>query len=206
MMRTLRSPIRWAALAVLVVAAPARGQEAAGDAPAIRAPRVDWTADRRRFVEGDIVTVLVDEYTLASANKSAIASRQRTRQTSLSGGYGVDASGADIDAGIRSGSSGESRHRGQTTRSDRLTSEITARVVAVEASGVLRLEGRKRMVIDDHEQEITLRGFVRPEDISPRNVVDSWRLADAEISYESNGKLDRPSGGLITRVLGWLWP
>lgn len=170
-----------------------------------RAPRFDWVADRRAFVTGDIITVLIDEYTLASADKSSIASRDRSRQASLGAGYGVDGAGMGGEGSYRSGMKGETRDRGQTRRTDRLNTEITARVVAIEPNGVLRIEGRKRMMIDNHEQEITLTGLVRPEDVGTDNVVDSWRIADAVIAYESNGKLDQPRG-LLGRILDVFWP
>jgi flagellar basal body L-ring protein FlgH len=47
---------------------------------------------------------------------------------------------------------------------------------------------------------------VRPQDISARNLVESWRLADAELLYESTGDLGNPKKGIITRILGILWP
>jgi flagellar L-ring protein precursor FlgH len=151
--------------------------------------------------------VLIDEYTLASANKSSQALRDNSRRSSVSAGLdggGVVRSGAGAQYG--SGNTGESRERGQTTRSDRLTAEMTVRVVAIAPNGTLQVEGRKKMLIDEHEQEVMVRGFLRPEDVSARNVVDSWRLADAEIAYTSNGKLDRPRGGLFSRLIGKLWP
>ena len=197
-----------AAAAIFAAAAPAAAQES-GDGAALRAPRWDWTADRRRFVEGDIITVLVDEYTLASANKNSLAQRNRSRDLDLDGGFdtrSTTASGLDANAGVRSRVGGESRQRGQTTRQDRLTSEITVRVTGIEPSGALRIEGRKRMVIDEHEQEILLSGLLRPEDVPANNVVDSWRVADASIAYESNGKLDNPKGSVLGRILGWFWP
>lgn len=194
-----------ATAAILLPGGTALAQETT--ASATRAPRWDWTADRRRFGEGDVITVLIDEYTLASANKSSQALRDNKRKSSLSGhvdsGTGI---GAGASVGYGSGNLGESRERGNTTRSDRLTTEMTVRVVAVTANGTLQVEGRKKLLIDEHEQEVTLRGYLRPEDVSARNVVDSGRLADAEIAYTSNGKLDRPRGGILSRIFGKLWP
>lgn len=208
-----RHSVALALLAALVVlpAGSALGQDVGAgstmNTQAPCAPRWDWTADRRRFGEGDVITVLIDEYTLASANKSSQALRDNQRRSSVSAvadGGGVVRSGGG--ARFDSGNSGETRQRGQTTRSDRLTAEMTVRVVAVHPNGTLQVEGRKKMLIDEHEQEVMIRGYLRPEDVSARNVVDSWRLADAEISYTSNGKLDRPRGGILSRILGWLWP
>lgn len=201
--------IRWglalALAATLLPSGTAAAQEV--DAAPARAPRWDWTADRRRFGEGDVITVLIDEYTLASANKSSQALRDNKRKSSVSGtvdgGVGVRSGGG---VGFGTGNLGETRERGQTTRSDRLSTEMTVRVVAISPNGTLQVEGRKKLLIDEHEQEVTLRGYLRPEDVSARNVVDSGRLADAEIAYTSNGKLDRPRGGILSRILGKIWP
>lgn len=209
----MRSSMRWtialAAAGIALSSGSALAQDAgsAGMEAAIRAPRWDWTADRRRFGEGDVITVLIDEYTLASANKSSQALRDNQRKSSVSGsvdgGSGIRSGGG---MGFGTGNTGESRERGQTTRTDRLATEMTVRVVAVEPNGTLQVMGRKKMLIDEHEQEVTVRGFLRPEDVSARNIVDSGRLADAEIAYTSNGKLDRPRGGFLSRLLGKLWP
>jgi len=137
------------------------------------------------------------------------AKRDRSRDLSLGGGYSVTgpaAASGNVNGSVRSRNTGESTERGQTTRHDRLTSEITVRVVGIEPNGVLRVEGTKRMVIDEHEQEITLSGLLRPEDVPANNVVESWRIADAVISYDSNGKLGSPKGSVLGRILGWLWP
>lgn len=194
---------------VLLAAAEPAMAQAAETSPPARASRSDWTADRRRFVEGDIITVLIDEYTLASANKNSTAKRDRSRDLGLGSGYSVSgpaSASGDVNGSFRSRSGGESTERGQTTRQDRLTSEITVRVVGIEPTGVLRIEGSKRTIIDEHEQEITLTGLLRPEDVPATNVVESWRIADAVISYDSNGKLGNPKGSIFGRILGWLWP
>lgn len=198
--------LAWVALA-LGQAKPALAQSAGAETSASeRAPRWDWTADRRRFVEGDIITVLIDESTVASANKSSQALQDRSRRTSLGADYGMSGAGSSASAGVRTGNTGESRERGQTSRSDRLNTEMTVRVVGIEPNGVLRVEGRRKMLIDQHEQEMTLKALLRPEDVSARNIVSSARLAEAEIAYTSNGKLERPKGNIISRLFGWIWP
>lgn len=201
-------------LGLIMVLLPASGAQAqtadqgtSAETVHRRAARWDWVSDRRHFEVGDVITILIDEYTLASANKSSQALRDNQRRSSVGGtldaGRGVQKSaGARYDSGNR----GESRERGQTTRSDRISAEMTVRVVAVEPNGTLRVEGQRKMLIDEHEQEVILAGYLRPEDVSARNVVESWRLADAEISYRSNGALDRPRGGIISRIIGFFWP
>ena len=69
---------------------------------------------------------------------------------------------------------------------------------------VLRIEGRKMVNIDKSSEELVLRGFVRPQDVSDRNMIDSWRVGDAELVYTSRGS--KPRGGIIGGLLAKLWP
>ena len=172
------------------------------------AGRRSWLSDRRDFRPGDLITVLVDEYTLATANKSTVASRDRSTQASLGVTDGSGRAGRRdvIDVGARSRLGSESRERGQATRQDRLAAEVTVRVVEIAPGGLMRVEGGKTVVMDEHEQYVTLTGWVRPEDVTPQNVVESWRIADSKIEYRSDGKLGKPRGGLLSRILGVIWP
>lgn len=182
-----------AALAVLtlVAAAPAGAQVAS------------WTSDRQEFRVGDIISVLLDEYTLASANRNEIAEQERSR--TMSAGAAYDGIGVG-QAAIETENSGRSRDRGQATRHDRLTGEMTVRVTEVGEAGLLKVEGTKRVTIDEHEQELKLTGWVRPEDVGAQNVMESWRIADAAIEYRSTGDLGRARQGLLSRIIGWIWP
>jgi flagellar L-ring protein precursor FlgH len=47
---------------------------------------------------------------------------------------------------------------------------------------------------------------VRAQDVSPANTVESARLADAQLTYQSPGPLGKPKQGLVTRVVSLLWP
>lgn len=190
---------------VLALATPVAAQTA-DNTPSSNRGRWDWTGDARRFNVGDIVSVLIDEYTIATADRTTIAQQDRNRRTTLAGGYGGAGMSGDVSAGVRTGNSADSRDRGRDSRQDRLAAEVTTRVVAVEANGALRIEGTKKVQIDSHEKEIVVRGLVRPEDVLHGNVVDSWRLADAEILYLTNGKLGRARGGILGRIVGAIWP
>ncbi len=169
---------------------------------AAQAPR-SWTMDRRHFEVGDVISVLLDEYTLASANRNDMAEEQRTGSLEGSASYDgtvLGRAGLETDRGARS------RDRGESVRRDRLAGEMTVRVVEVDDRGLLRVEGTKRVTVDRHQQEMTLTGWVRPEDVPAHNVMESWRIADATIEYTSTGDLGKPKKGLISRILGWIWP
>src|SRR5690606_2498874 len=201
-----------AAAAHGVLVADAAAQQTAQDSTAqsYDAPRAalsgrrSWLSDRRDFRPGDLITVLVDEYTLATANKATIASRDRSSQATLDVEDATARPGRRdvVDLGLRSRVGTESRERGQATRQDRLAAEITVRVVEIAPSGLMRVEGGKTVIMDEHEQYVTLTGWVRPEDVTPQNVVESWRIADSRIEYRAEGKLGKPRGGLLSRILG----
>lgn len=167
--------------------------------------RQSWTADRRDFAEGDIVTILIDEYTLASAQRGNFASDRRFRDLGVSGGQSIsdDLPGSG-GAEFSTSNQAESRRRDEATRQNRFQGEMTVRVVAIEPSGLLRVEGSKSLNLDGAVERLTLTGLVRPEDISESNFVDSWRVSDTEIAYDTRG--NGPRGGIIGRVLGWIWP
>jgi len=186
---------------------PAPTPVAAVSAPApARTPRRSWTSDRRDFVVGDIITVTVDEFTLAASNSGNVASDRRRRQADIDiRKPGVGA--LSTNAGFGTRNDGESQQRGEATRQNRFQSDMSVRVVAVDpATGLLQIKGSKMTNIDKNEQLVTLTGWVRPQDVSPQNVVESLRVADAALTYQAKGNLDKPRGGFLSRLVGKLWP
>ena len=189
-------------------ATPAAATPAAQPAPATRPVRQSWTSPRRSFATGDIVTVWIDEYTLASANTSNTASDRRNRD------LGIDArintgpgSATNINADLGFDNSADSRQQGEALRQNRFQSEMSVRVVAVDpATGLLQIKGSKLVNLDKNQQEITLTGWVRPQDITAQNAVESARIADAQLVYTGKGGLGKPKGGIMGRVLGMVWP
>lgn len=183
--------------ALLLGVAPVAAQTAQAGPPV----RSSWTSDRVAVRTGDVVTILIDEYTAASADQEQSSSRDRERDVSLGIGTGGSTSGGSL----RTGNDVSARSRGGSSRRGRFSAELSARVAEILPNGVLRIEATRKLQIDDHEQEVTVRGFVRPEDISSANTVESWRVADAEILYASNGKLDR-TGGIWSKILDLIIP
>ena len=193
-----------AMLALMCVAAQLEAQQA--PTAATRAPRRSWTADRQDFAVGDVITILIDEYTVAAANRGNSASDRRQRDLTLGVAQSMSAAFPSISGDVTSGSSAESSTRGEATQENRFQGEMTVRITEVDPSGLLRVEGIKLVDIDNSRQELALRGWVRPQDVSARNMVDSWRVGDAELTYSSKGSLGKPRGGMIGRILGAVWP
>ena len=186
---------------------PTATEAATAAAAPTRPRRQSWTSSRRNFIEGDVLTVLVDEHTLAAALKGANNSDRRYRDLGVSVGGGVSMPIPNIDADIGTTNSAESRQRGDLTRENRFRGEMSVRIMEIDPrSGLMRLEGQKIVAVDKHREELTLTGWARPQDVSHANLLDSWRIADAELLYTSTGNLGKPSQSMIARVLSIFWP
>lgn len=188
-------------------APPAATDSAALAAAPARPRRQSWTSSRRSFIEGDVLTVLVDEHTLAAALKGANNSDRRYRDLGVSVGGGVSMPIPSVDVDVGTTNSAESRQRGDLTRENRFRGEMSVRIMEIDPrTGLMRLEGSKIVAVDKHREELTLTGWARPQDVSHANLLDSWRIADAELLYTSTGNLGKPQQSMIARILSIFWP
>jgi flagellar L-ring protein precursor FlgH len=167
-------------------------------------PGDSYYLDHKASGIGDLVTIIIVE--------NSKASQQAATNTGKAGEVGVSPSGGLLNFIPIFGARGESKSdsKGSTTRGGSINARVTARVVEIEPGGALVLEGKQRIVVNKEQQEIMLRGVVRPEDISPDNTVLSTFLADAQIEYKGEGSIGgkRQSPGLITNFFGlfdWLF-
>jgi flagellar L-ring protein precursor FlgH len=181
-----------------------------GSAPTAAAParNISWTSSRRTFAVGDVIKVVVDEYALAQASKDNNNSASRSRNMTL--GIDPPSSGTvptpGIDGSVATGDAGQSRQQGRATRDTRYVGEIPVRVVAVTPEGLLQVRGTKTIDVDKNKQTLMLSGFVRPIDVGASDMIRSDLIADAEISYQSRGSLGKPRNGIVSKIIGILWP
>ncbi len=182
-------------LLLLWIAAPALAQPAApSPEPAPRRP-VSLYSDLRAYQAGDLLTVVLAERT--SARRSSESSAQSSAQvggagsSSLGGFFGLDATaGGRRDADSR------------TVQSDLLAGTITARVVAVDPAGNLSVEGERRLNVDGDVHLMTVRGLVRPADVSTANTVLSYQIAGADVVYRQESGAPRFLRGRFLALVG----
>ncbi|MCU0648094.1 MAG: flagellar basal body L-ring protein FlgH [Gemmatimonadaceae bacterium] len=172
------------------------------NAPGGMRPRASWVADRRAFAVGDIVTVLIDDYTIATAVKDNIALDTRRRNV----GGTVRLPGNSQGGGLQTNNDADTRQQGQARRENRFQNEMSVRIVALGANGLMQIKGVKSINVDKGMQDITLTGWVRAQDVSPQNLVESYRIADAQLTYLSPGPLGKPKSGLLTKLISPLFP
>ncbi len=181
--------------------APAAGAVQA-PAPAPAPARSSWVADRRQFAVGDIITVLIDDYTISTAVKENLAQDTRNRGFGLSARLPSTSQTANIDAR----NAADQTQRGQARRENRFQNEMSVRVVGTGPNGLLQVKGTKKIDVDKQLQDIVFTGWVRAQDVSVTNVVESSRVADAQLGYASPGNLGKPKQGIVSKVLGVVWP
>jgi flagellar L-ring protein precursor FlgH len=180
--------------------------------PAVLLDGASWTYQPppplRTFQKNDVVTIRVDEITRVMAEGSA-QQRKRTLYEAILTDWirlkdfrlrpdpqanGDPAVTAESNANYRAESTVESR--------ESLTFNIAATVVDVRPNGMLVLEARKAIRVNDNLWETSLSGICRAQDIGPDNVVLSKDLIDLEIRKEDRGHLrDGYSRGWLQRFI-----
>jgi flagellar L-ring protein FlgH len=206
-----------AAAIVCLAAIPVGAQAKKGkNAPAAPPPVLDslaleptvrhsWTSDDMRYHVGDIVTIVIDENTTASANLTDNHSESKKK------GLGLDIEppppALATTATLNFNNNGDSQKSGAVLRQNGFSAQMSARVVAISPGGLLKISGHKLVNVDKSQQDVTLSGWIRSEDISvANNAVSSSHLADAEINYVQKGSLGTPRVGYLSKILGALWP
>lgn len=155
-------------------------------------------SDQKALAEGDALTILIMEDT--QADNSATTSDSRS--TSMGAGAELNTGGETISPSVSIHSENEFRGRGQTTRQERLRAKLSARVIAVEPNGNMRIEGKRTTTLNGETQTITITGSVRPVDIRPDNSILSYQITDMVLIYEGDGTITKAQEpGLITKFL-----
>lgn len=205
---------RSALVPVLLAAAVVRTAGAQASAPAatpapapapvtLSSYRASWLSDRIPVRQGDILTIVVDEQTAAREQVSNTATSNRGLQADL-GANVSEAARIGPNKGFSTGLNNNSREVGDASRQGNLTAVLSVRVDSIEPNGIVHIHGSKKVSVDGREQQVSVEGVVRPEDVTPQNTVYSDRIADAVITYK--GKKIGPRTGIIGKILSILWP
>lgn len=155
----------------------------------------------RNFEVGDLLTVAIVE--------QAKATQQAQSLNSDAGGISASA-GTGLLSGLwpAMGGNWESDYKGtgQTTRGGSLTANITVQVKEINPNGILTIEGRQVIRVNNEEQVIIISGLVRASDVSSENVVLSTKVANAVIEFQGKGTVsETQEPGLLVKFFHWLF-
>lgn len=150
---------------------------------------------------GDIITVILTENisgsSTADARKSSNANG--TASGSVSGNFipfePTFGSGAQVNYG--------SDERNLSNQRQLLEGLMSVQIVEVTPLGDLIVQGTRSTEINGEIHEMKLTGTVRQNDVDSRNRVLSYRVANADISYQQKGGLHEITKrrGMIRRIV-----
>ncbi|MFH1810635.1 MAG: flagellar basal body L-ring protein FlgH [Pseudomonadota bacterium] len=177
------------------------------------APQANLFADSRARIPGDLVTVLIDEETLAERDAATELKREAQETASLRAFFGAlgllqaNVPEVQLDPAVDGQSQGSFDGRGSTSRREAVRATIPCTVRQVLEGGNLLIEGERAILVNHDEQRLYISGVIRPQDITPGNTVLSTRVVDAHIEFTGSGTVaDRQRDGWLSRVMSWVWP
>ncbi len=152
--------------------------------------------DRRAGHRGDILTVVIRINDSAQISNSSGRSRNGSEGMGIPAFFGlpqrIDKSlptGASLGNAVAANSASNYQGNGTIQRNEKLTLRVAATVVEELPNGILRLAGSQEVRVNNELRELTVTGYVRPEDVTRRNEVSYDKIAGARISYGGRGQI-----------------
>lgn len=156
---------------------------------------------------GDLVTVMISESSYGTNRAETVTNKSDDVSFAASQQNLVPASiplGNSMSAGIST--KNDHNGRGRSVKEDKLIAYITATVTEVMSNGNLKIEGEKKINLNQDIQTIKVSGVVRPEDIATDNYINSNRLANAKIEYKGKGAVDSgQKRGFLMKLFDWIF-
>jgi flagellar L-ring protein FlgH len=147
----------------------------------------DLGSDIRASQVDDLITIIVSESASAVAQGTTKTQRQaQLNSTITAAGGATKATGALANlAGLNTQS--QLNGQGATTRSTTITATLAARVTHVLPNGYLVVRADKEVDVNSEKQQVTVRGVVRPTDLSTANTISSNQIAQMELTINGKG-------------------
>ena len=169
---------------------------------------------RRAKDVGDLLTVVVDMNDQANVQTSLSRNRTTNEQFNLGALFGLPQIADTVLPGSGTLSPGVDYDRtsaltgaGAVNRAEQVTFRLSARVVGVEPNGNLIIAGYQQTQVSNEVRFLTVSGVIRAQDITRTNTVSYEKIADANLSYLSQGEtMAGMKRGLVPRVLETVLP
>ena len=170
-----------------------------------------YSIAQRQINVGDSITVQIIESTTAAQEATTKTSKASQLSTNLLSSWeqianllGNENNRKQFEFDLRGGD--DYRGAGQTSRKSQIKATITAIVTQVLDTGNLYVIGEHKLKVNNEVQTIRIAGIIRPQDISPRNTIFSYQLANAEIALNGTGDVaQKQSSGVLSRMFNWLF-
>lgn len=144
-------------------------------------------ADVQALRVGDLITIHVIENTTAVGSGSVQTKRNFQAQSGLLQMFGQIGPRSGLANFFGPSSSQALDGQAQTASTTTLSTDLTGQVVAQLANGMMVIEARRSVRLNNEQQTAILRGLVRPADVAPNNTVLSTSLGDLEVELLGKG-------------------
>lgn len=152
----------------------------------------------------DTITIQVSVQTTAAQSATSDQERAYKANSAITGIMGR--SPAATNPLIAGSSATTLKGQGSTASNTTFATNLTGQVIAVLPNGNLVVEAERQIFMNNQNENITLRGMLRPGDIGPGNIVPSAALSNLEIEMKGKGIIAdgvRPPNP-ITKAVMWL--
>jgi flagellar L-ring protein precursor FlgH len=174
----------------------------------------DMLRDDRAWQAGDLITIRVNENDVGLRQARTDSKSESSLAASLENFFGLAEMFGDRNDGladtenlIKGSTKEEFKGQGTTDRRSQLIARLSVMVAEVLPTGILRIEGKKIVTVNDEEQMMILSGLIRVRDINYSNEVDSSKVANMRIDYYGVGSLgDVQYPGWGTQLIRRIWP
>ena len=162
--------------------------------------------NEKNFKVGDIITILLAENTSAVTNAGTNTNAREDLSFSIN--HTIDKLANVIGKNTSLTGSAQNKYAGDgsTTRSSKLVSVVSCRVIEILSNGNLKIAGTHSLSINQEEQQILISGVIRSKDVSLDNTIVSSKVAQAQVSVKGKGMVEEAqSPGWITRFFNWIF-
>jgi flagellar L-ring protein precursor FlgH len=147
----------------------------------------DGFRDVRASQVFDLVTILVSDKASAVSTGATNTTRKSSAKASVASALLPKVAAPALANLANTSNNQQLQGQGTTSRESTLTTTVTAEVTDVLPNGNLVIQGQKEIWVNAEKQIITVRGIVRPDDLSPANSVVSDRVARMEVHVNGRG-------------------
>jgi flagellar L-ring protein precursor FlgH len=155
---------------------------------------------------GDVLTVVLSESTTGGKTaKSAMNKGGETTVTTLPQilfgplAWATGVSNLAVPQSFNAQNADKFDGSGTAEQKNNLSGQISVVVTRVYENGNMAVQGQKQIKVGQGYEYVRLTGIVRPEDVNDRNGVESFKIAQANISYTGSGDLQDQT------LTNWYW-
>ena len=168
-------------------------------------------SDRKAFQKGDIITILIEESSMASSSNST----QSGKSLEIGGESGSKDTNKTLFNslakmvplfGAAAKGSSDFKKDGQDSRKSSLKATMAVVVDDIDEYGNMKLRGERHVKLNNATQKMVLTGLCRIDDVSVDNTISSTRIAEAEIIFNGDTDFsDKKKKGFFTKIANGFW-